>query len=105
MTNNDVFVINYTNTLKVVDKIRSNPSATAEDLAHADWLLETCRGDEIARRIGLKYPLNSQIALLMDKELKYTEWCEYQAYRAEVKNEVDAIITAILTNTEIVHGA
>ena len=105
MTNTDIFVINYRNTLKVAEKIRLDPNSTAEDLAHAEWLLETCRGDEIARRIALKYPLNSQIALLMDKELKYTEWCEYQAYRAEVKNEVDAIITAILTNTEIVHGA
>ena len=96
MTNNDVFVLNYTNTLKVAEKIRSNPKSTADDLAHADWLLETCRGDEISRRIAQKYPLNAQVALLMDKDLKYTEWCNYQSYRAEVKAEVDAIISEII---------
>ena len=92
------FKTNYLNTLRMAEKIRSNPKATVEDLAHADWLLDTCRGDEISRRIAQKYPLNAQVALLMDKDLKYTEWCNYQAFRAEIKAQVDAEIKTIGVN-------
>lgn len=75
------------------------------DLAKKNDDLDRFRGDEISRRIAKKYPLSAQIALLMDKDLKYTEWCEYQAFRAQVKADVDAEITAFETNTNIDHGA
>lgn len=64
------------------------------DLAKRNGDLDRFRGDEISRRIAKKYPLSAQIALLMDKDLKYTEWVEYQAFRAQVKAEVDAEMTA-----------
>lgn len=53
-------------------------------------LLERLRGDEISRRIAKEYPLSAQIALLMDKDTKWREWDEYQAFRSKVKAEVDA---------------
>lgn len=53
-------------------------------------LLERLRGDEISRRIAKEYPLSAQIALLMDKDIKWREWDEYQAFRSKVKAEVDA---------------
>ena len=59
------------------------------DYEKAQWIMEQARGDEISTRISYKYPLSAQISLLMDKDLKYGEWVEYQAYRAQVKNEVD----------------
>ena len=49
--------------------------------------------------------LTSFYMLLMDKDLKYGEWCDYQAFRAQVKADVDAEITAFETNTNIDHGA
>lgn len=69
----------------------------------ADWLLEQCRGDEISYRIGIKYPLTAQVALLMDKDLKYDEWVEYQAFRADIKAQVDNEIQTI--KAEFNHGA
>lgn len=72
-------------------------------LAKANGLEERCRGDEISFRISEKYPLNAQIALLMDKDLKYYEWVEYQAFRQQVKDEVDAEIQTF--ENEINHGA
>lgn len=65
------------------------------DLAKANGTLERFRGDEISRRIGKKYPLSAQIALLMDKEAKTAEFAEYQAFREAVKAEVDAEIAAL----------
>jgi hypothetical protein len=59
-------------------------------LADKNGLLERLRGDEISRRIAKEYPLSAQIALLMDKDSKQTEWDEYQAFRQKVKAEVDA---------------
>jgi hypothetical protein len=61
-------------------------------LAKANGLAERFRGDEISRRIAVKYPLSAQIALLMDKDHKATEWEAYQAFRAKVKQDVDAAI-------------
>ena len=64
-------------------------------LSKKNGLFERLRGDEISRRIAKKYPLSAQIALLMDKDFKYTEWAEYQAFRVQIKNEVDNEIAAI----------
>ena len=64
-------------------------------LAKANGVLETLRGDEISKRIGKKYPLSAQIALLMDKDEKPEEWNEYQAFRDAVKSEVDAELEAL----------
>jgi hypothetical protein len=72
-------------------------------IAKANGTIERFRGDEISRRIAKKYPLSSQIALLMDKDLKYNEWVEYQAYRAQIKQEVDNEITQI--ELKLNHGA
>lgn len=71
-------------------------------LAKANNLVERFRSDEISARIAKKYPLSDQIALLMDKELKYTEWIEYQSFRAQVKLELDNEINII--EMEINHG-
>ena len=65
--------------------------------------LERFRGDEISRRIAKVYPLSAQIALLMDKDLKYSEWLEYQTFRQSIKDEVNTEILKI--ETEISHGA
>lgn len=67
-------------------------------LAKKNGQVERFRGDEISRRIAKEYPLSAQIALLMDKDLKYSEWNEYQSFRAKVKAEVDAEINAIKDN-------
>lgn len=64
---------------------------------------ERFRGDEISRRIAKVYPLSAQIALLMDKDLKYNEWIEYQTYRQNIKDEVNAEILQF--ENEINHGA
>ena len=72
-------------------------------IAKANGVLEKYRGDEISRRIAKEYPLSAQIALLMDKDFKYAEWQQYQAFRQEVKNAVDEEIAAI--EAEINHGA
>lgn len=69
----------------------------------ANGTLDLLRGDEISRRIRTKYPLSAQIALLMDKDIKYTEWYEYQAFRQNVKQEVDVELSAL--EYEITHGA
>lgn len=60
--------------------------------AKANGKLEQLRGDMISKRIGRKYPLSAQIAILMDRESKPSEWQEYQRYRAQIKAEVDAIL-------------
>lgn len=70
-------------------------------LSKKNGLFECLRGDEISRRIAKKYPLSAQIALLMDKDFKYTEWAEYQAFRKQIKIDVDNEITAI--ESEINH--
>lgn len=70
-------------------------------LAKKNGEVEKFRGDEISKRIAVKYPLSAQIALLMDKDLKYDEWVAYQTFRAQVKAEVDAEIAAL----EYSHGA
>lgn len=64
-------------------------------LAKKNEQVERFRGDEISRRIAKEYPLSAQIALLMDKDKKPTEWEAYQAFRAKVKAEVDAEIAQI----------
>jgi hypothetical protein len=60
------------------------------DLAKKNNDLELFRGDEISRRIAKVYPLSAQIALLMDKEEKPYEYQQYQAFRQQVKLEVDS---------------
>lgn len=72
-------------------------------LAKKNGQVERFRGDEISRRIAKEYPLSAQIALLMDKDLKYNEWVEYQTFRVKVKQEVDDLIMA--NEAEINHGA
>lgn len=67
-------------------------------LAKANGLLDRFRGDEISRRITKEYPLSAQIALLMDRESKVDEYNTYQAFRAKVKDEVDAEIANIEAN-------
>ena len=58
--------------------------------AKANGMAEQIRGDIISKRISVKYPLSAQIALLMDKDTKPTEFAEYQAFRESVKAQVDA---------------
>ncbi len=64
-------------------------------ISKKNGLEERFRGDEISRRIAKKYPLSAQIALLMDKDEKTEEWEQYQAFRAEIKAEVDAELEKI----------
>lgn len=64
-------------------------------LAKANGLEDRFRGDEISRRIAKEYPLSAQIALLMDKDSKPDEWAKYQAFREEVKKQVDSEISEI----------
>lgn len=63
--------------------------------AKANGFEERYRGDEISRRISKKYPLSAQIAILMDRESKPSEWEAYQAFRSAVKAEVDAEIATL----------
>lgn len=64
-------------------------------LAKKNGIVEKFRGDEISRRISKQYPLSSQIAILMDKETKPSEWYAYQEFRSKVKAEVDKEISEI----------
>ena len=64
-------------------------------LAKKNGQVERFRGDEISRRIAKEYPLSAQIALLMDKDTKADEWATYQAFRAQVKDDVDKEIVAL----------
>lgn len=54
--------------------------------------LERYRGDEISRRIALRYPMSAQIAIVADRDDKPYEFQEFQAFRKQVKAEVDAEI-------------
>jgi hypothetical protein len=67
----------------------------------ANGTLERFRGDEISRLIRKKYPLSAQIALLMDRDTKPEEFKEYQAYRQECKEKVDAEIEKIKAEVEL----
>lgn len=60
--------------------------------AKANGKAEQLRGDMISKRIAKRYPLNAQVALLFDIDTKPEEVAEYQAFRAEVKDEVDEIL-------------
>ena len=64
-------------------------------LAKKNGIVEKFRGDEISRRISKQYPLSSQIAILMDKDTKPSEWNAYQEFRAKVKAEVDKEISVL----------
>jgi hypothetical protein len=75
------------------------------ELSKKNNTLDRFRGDEISYRIAQIVPLNAQIALLMDKDLKYNEWVEYQSLRADIKAQVDLEILAFETNTNTSHGA
>ena len=65
--------------------------------------MEDFRGDEISRRISRVYSLSAQISIIMDKDIKYNEWIEYQTFRSNIKIEVDNEIAAI--EAEFYHGA
>ena len=69
---------------------------TKEQYEHAkkNGCVDRLRGDEISRRIAKVYPLNTQIAILMDKDTKPSEWQEYQSFREQIKSEVDAEMSA-----------
>ena len=68
-------------------------------LAKENDLLERFRGDEISNRIrnNKNHPFNAQVGLLMNiiKDLitgskeHYAEWEEYEAFREEIKTQVD----------------
>lgn len=64
-------------------------------LAKKNRQVERFRGDEISRRIAKEYPLSAQIALLMDKDEKPSEWEAYQDFRSKVKADVDNEIAQI----------
>ena len=72
-------------------------------LAKKNGLVERFRGDEISKRICQKYPFSAQIALLADKDYKYSEWADFQAFRSQVKAEVDSEIAEL--EYQISHGA
>ena len=65
------------------------------EIAKASGTLDLLRGDEISRLIRTKYPLSAQIAILMDRDSKPSEYAEYQAFRAECKAKVDAEMGAL----------
>lgn len=64
-------------------------------LAKANGIEDRFRGDEISHRIAKEYPMSAQIALLMDRDSKPTEYAAYQELRRKVKDEVDADIAEI----------
>lgn len=66
----------------------------------ASGTLELYRGDEISRRIRKRYPLSAQLAILFDKDIKPAEYRAYQAFRAEVKAEVDAELAELEAETK-----
>ncbi len=68
-------------------------------IAKKNGKLEKLRSDEISRRISAKYSLNDQIAVLMDKDTKPSEWIAYQDFRAKVKEEVDKEFAEFESNT------
>ena len=72
-------------------------------LAKANGLEDRFRGDEISHRIAKEYPQHAQIGLEMNvlKDIlrgtneHYAEWEAYEAFRAKIKDEVDAEIAEI----------
>ena len=70
------------------------------ELALKNGKAEECRGDEISRRIGKKYPLSAQIAILMDSETKPEKKATYQTFRESVIDEVDAEIKTFVAALE-----
>ena len=68
-------------------------------IAKKNGQVERFRGDEISRRISKAYPLSAQIDLLIDKDVKPTEWQTYQDFRANIKAEVDKEIETIEAKT------
>lgn len=68
-------------------------------IAKKNGKLEKLRSDEISRRISAKYSFSDQIAVLMDKDTKPSEWIAYQEFRAKVKAEVDKEFAEIEVQT------
>lgn len=68
-------------------------------IAKKNGKLEKLRSDEISRRISAKYSFNDQIAIIMDKDTKPSEWLAYQEFRASVKAEVDKEFAEIEVQT------
>lgn len=64
-------------------------------LAKQNGMVDFFRGDQISRRISVKYPLSTQIAILMDAEKKPEVKAEYEVFRQSVKDSVDSDIAAI----------
>lgn len=67
-------------------------------LAKKNGKEEKCRGDEISRRIGKKYPLSAQIAILMDKDIKPDKMAKYQEFRKQTIVDVDEEIASFETS-------
>ena len=64
-------------------------------LAKKNGLIDRFRGDEISRRISREYPLSAQISIALDREDDKEKWNRYQAFRANVKKEVDQLIAEV----------
>lgn len=69
------------------------------DLAKKNNDLERFRGDEISFRISQIFPLSAQIAILMDAETKPERKVEYEVFRKEIKQWVDADIKEMENTT------
>ena len=66
----------------IVDKVKYQ-------IHKASGTLKQYRASLIEREIAKRYTLGAEIALTNDKDIKPTEYAEYQAYRAECKDLVD----------------
>ena len=62
------------------------------ELAKKNNDIDRFRGDEISYRISQVFPLSAQIAILMDAETKPYRKAEYEVFREEIKQWVDADI-------------
>ena len=59
------------------------------EIHKASGTLKQYRASLIEAEIGKRYTIGAEIALTNDKDIKPTEYAEYQAYRAECKAKVD----------------
>jgi hypothetical protein len=69
------------------------------DLAKKNNDLDRFRGDEISYRISQVFPLSAQIAILMDADTKPERKAEYEIFREEIKQWVDADIKEMENTT------
>ena len=66
----------------------------------ASGTLHILRGEEISSKIRECYPLSAQVAILFDKDTKPDKYAAYQAFRADVKAQVDAEMSAMEADYE-----